>query len=189
MFLSNLHSHVQLMKQLVLVIALFGFLSLNAQDAAKADVLFKLPSVTLTNLKGSKINSAELSNNGNPFVISFWATWCKPCIKELSAIAEEYENWQSETGMKLIAVSIDDSRSSSQVKTLVSGKGWDFEVLLDPNSDFRRAMNVNAVPHTFIVNAGGDVVWQHTGYSEGSELEIIAILKKIKATQPNLNQK
>lgn len=161
----------------ILFVALFS-VSLSAQ---KHDLkpLFNLPNVSITDMLGNKVDTETLSNDGKPFIISFWATWCKPCIKELTAIAELYDEWQEETGVKLYAVSVDDSRSSGQVKTLVGGKGWDYEVLLDVNSDFRRAMNVNPVPHTFVVNGKGEVVWQHTSYSEGAELELISVIRQL----------
>lgn len=158
--------------------------SILAQEAAIDKVLFKLPSVTVTDIKGTKINTNQLSNNGKPMIISFWATWCKPCVKELTTIAEVYGDWQEETGVKLIAVSIDDSRSSAQVKTLVNGKSWEYEVLLDLNADFKRAMNVNAVPHTFVVNGKGEIVWQHTSFSEGAELDLIDVVRKLNAGEP-----
>ena len=173
------------MKQtLILLIAGLFALSLSAQEAKTDKVLFKLPSVNVVDMNGKKINTSQLTNNGKPFIISFWATWCKPCVKELTTISEVYQDWQDETGVKLIAVSIDDSRSSAQVKTLVNGKNWEYEVLLDANADFKRAMNVNAVPHTFIVNGKGEVVWQHTSFSEGSELELIALIRKLNAGEP-----
>jgi thiol-disulfide isomerase/thioredoxin len=158
--------------------------ALYAQEAKTDKVLFKMPSVNVVDMNGKKINTADLGNNGKPYISSFWATWCKPCVKELTTISEVYEEWQEETGVKLIAVSIDDSRSSAQVKTLVNGKNWEYEVLLDANSDFKRAMNVNAVPHTFIVNGKGEIVWQHTSFSEGSELELISLVRKLNAGEP-----
>jgi cytochrome c biogenesis protein CcmG, thiol:disulfide interchange protein DsbE len=173
------------MKKLILfAVALFAGISLIAQEIKTDKVLFKMPSVNVTDMNGKKINTADLNNNGKPYIISFWATWCKPCVKELTTISEVYQDWQEETGVKLIAVSIDDSRSSSQVKTLVNGKSWEYEVLLDANSDFKRSMNVNAVPHTFIVNGKGEIVWQHTSFSEGSELELIRLIKKLNAGEP-----
>lgn len=170
----------------VLIAALLLFIgtSLFAQEAATEKVLFKLPNVTVTDLKGTKVSTDKLFNDGKPIIISFWATWCKPCVKELTTIADVYEDWQKETGVKIYAVSIDDSRSSSQVKTLVNGKGWTYEVLLDVNSEFKRAMNVNAVPHTFVVNGKGEVVWQHTSFSEGAELDLIDVVRKVNAGEP-----
>ncbi len=141
----------------------------------------KLPSVTVKNLDGQTINTAELSKNGKPMIVSFWALWCKPCINELTTIADVYDEWVAETGVKLIAVSIDDSRSSSKVGPTVNGKGWEYEVLLDANGDFKRAMNVNMIPHTFLINGNGEIVWQHTSFSEGSELELIDMVRKLNA--------
>ena len=148
---------------------------LSAQDEGK-----RLPALDLKDLDGKIINTATLQNEGNPMIISFWALWCKPCIRELSTIAEVYEEWQEETGVKLVAVSIDDARSSARVGPTVYGKGWEYEVLLDPNGDFKRAMNVNMIPHTFLVNGAGEIVWQHTSFSEGSELELIELVRKLK---------
>jgi len=139
----------------------------------------RLPSVNVKTTDNKTFNTSQISNNGKPVIVSFWALWCKPCMKELTAISEVYEDWQTETGVKLIAVSIDDSRSSSNVLPTVNGKGWTFDVLLDPNGDFKRAMNVNMIPHTFIINGNGEIVWQHTSFSEGSELKLIELIRKL----------
>jgi len=139
----------------------------------------KLPSIVIKTVDGKTINTSELSNNGKPMIISFWALWCKPCQKELAAINEVYEEWQKETGVRLIAVSIDDSRSSANVLPTVNGKGWSYQVLLDVNGDFKRAMNVNQIPHTFIINGNGEIVWQHTSFAEGGELELINLIRKL----------
>lgn len=139
----------------------------------------KLPSVDVKTPDGQTINTATLSNDGKPMIISFWALWCKPCIKELTTIADVYDEWREETGVKIIAVSIDDARSSSRVKPVADGKGWTYELLLDQNSDFKRAMNVNLIPHTFLINGKGEIVWQHTSFSEGAELELIDLVRKV----------
>ncbi|MBN2175398.1 MAG: TlpA family protein disulfide reductase [Bacteroidales bacterium] len=141
----------------------------------------KIPSVEVKTPDGQLFNTENISNDGSPIIISFWATWCKPCIKELTTIADEYDDWVDETGVKLIAVSIDDARASSKVMPLVNGKNWEYDVLLDQNGDFKRAMNVNLIPHTFVIDGNGEIVWQHTSFSEGAELELINIVRKAKA--------
>jgi len=141
----------------------------------------KIPATTVKKLDGTKVNSASFSNNGKPMIISFWATWCKPCKKELDAINENYADWTKETGVKLIAISIDDARSSGKVVTDVKLKGWEYEVYIDENQDFKRAMNVNNVPHTFIIDGNGNIVWSHNSYTEGDEETLYANVKKLVA--------
>ena len=139
----------------------------------------KIPAVTVKKLDGSKVSSASFSNNGKPIIVSFWATWCKPCKKELDAIQENYADWTEETGVKLIAISIDDVRSSGKVVTDVRMKGWDFEVYLDENQDLKRAMNVNNVPFTFLIDGEGRIVWSHNSYTEGDEIKLYENVKKL----------
>lgn len=139
----------------------------------------KIPSAMVKKLDGSTINTSTFSNNGKPIIISFWATWCKPCKKELDAINEEYAELVKETGVKLIAISIDDARSSGKVVTDVKVKGWTYEVYIDENQDFKRAMNVNNVPHTFLVNSDGQIVWSHNSYAEGDEEKLFENVRKL----------
>lgn len=169
----------------IITILLFSFtvFTLRGQDQKESTRSSNLPSVELKTLDGKTILTDTLSNHGKPLIISFWALWCKPCIKELSNIANVYEEWVEETGVRLVAVSIDDPRSSSRVKPFVDGKSWEFDVLLDPNSDFKRAMNVNLIPHTFLLDGSGKVVWQHTSYTEGSEIELIQMVRKLNQGQ------
>ncbi len=138
-----------------------------------------LPNVTLKDLNGKDVNIAKLKNDGKPIVITFWATWCAPCIKEHNALSDVYDDWQDETGVKIYSVSIDDSRSTAKVKPFVEGKGWDFNVLLDVNSELKRAMNVSNPPHTFLIDGKGKIVYQHTGYLEGAEDELYEEIQKL----------
>ena len=159
-------------KLLTLSIALVATGIMMAQNGKS------LPSVKLKDLSGKTIDISTFENDGRPIIISFWATWCKPCKAELNAIAEEYDDWQDETGVTLIAVSIDDARSTGRVEPYVNGQGWDYKILLDPNGDLKRAMNVNNVPHTFIIDGNGKIVWQHNNYAAGDEEELY---KKVQA--------
>lgn len=146
--------------------------TMNAQDGKK------IANAKVKNLKGEIVNTETFSNDGKPFVVTFWATWCKPCVSELKAISEVYADWKEQTGVKIFAVSIDDSKSSKNVAPFVKGRKIDFEVFLDENSDFKRAMNVNNPPHTFLYNGKGELVWQHNGYAPGDEEELLEQIKK-----------
>lgn len=138
-----------------------------------------VPAVDLKDINGKTVNTGAFVNDG-PIIISFWATWCSPCKKELNAIHDEYIDWVEETGVKLIAVSIDDERTKNRVVPYVDGQGWDYEVLLDPNSEFRRAMGVNNVPHTFVVDAKGKIVYSHNNYSPGDEIDLYEFVLSLK---------
>ena len=140
----------------------------------------QLPSVQLKDLDGKVVDSATLENDGNPFVISFFATWCKPCLRELKAINDFYPDWQDETGMKLVAISIDEGQNVSRVKPLVDGLGFEYEVLLDSNSELKRALGIQDIPYLIIVDGDGNIVETRNGYTEGSESHIIEKIRELK---------
>ena len=147
-----------------------------------SSVLFSqnsLPSVNLKTLDGQNINTSSIENDGKPIIISFWATWCSPCKRELNNINDVYEDWVDETGVKVIAISIDDTRQVFKVGPYVEGVAWEFDVLLDTNGDFKRAMNVNNVPFTFILDGEGNIVYEHNNYAEGDEDEMYAIILEL----------
>lgn len=139
----------------------------------------QLPSLKLKNIDGATVDIATLGNDGKPFIIDFFATWCKPCNRELSAINDVYDEWQEETGVKVIAVSIDKAQNTNKVKPLVSQYGWEYEVLLDPNSDFLRALGGTMIPYVVVVDGDGNIVSKHSGYTEGAEEELIEQVRQL----------
>ena len=139
-----------------------------------------VPSVELVDLDGKLVDTEVLADeHDGPTLFCFWATWCSPCKRELNNYLELYPDWQDETGVELVAVSIDDQRSKNRVAPYVNSAMWDYTVLLDPNSDFARAMGVINVPHTFLVDASGQIVWQHNNYADGDEEELYEELLKL----------
>ena len=138
-----------------------------------------LPDTKIKSLQGNEVMFNSFGNTRDTAVIiSFWATWCIPCIQELNTIHDQYEDRQKETPFRFIAISIDDSRTMQKVKPFVAGKGWPYEIYLDVNSDLKRALNIIDVPHILIIK-NGKIVYQHNGYVNGNEEELFEILKKI----------
>ena len=139
----------------------------------------QLPSVTLKDINGRTVQTDTLSNGGKPFIIDFFATWCKPCNRELTAISEVYEDWVAETGVKLFAVSIDQAQNINKVRPLVDQHGWPYEVLLDPNGDFKRALGIQMIPYVLICDGKGNIVYKQNGYTEGAEEELIEQVREL----------
>lgn len=156
-----------------------SFLLLIACLLAAFAAQAQLPAVQLRDINGNTVNTATLSNDGKPFVISFFATWCHPCKRELKAIHEVYPDWQDETGMRVIAVSIDEGQNVNKVKPLVDAEGWEYQVLLDPNSDFKRALGIQMIPYVIICDGEGNIVDQRSGYTEGSEQHVIEKVREL----------
>ncbi len=170
---------MKFLKTLCLLLTLSAFFATSA--FAQDDEFDRLPEVTLKDMDGKSVNVADYGENGKITVMSFWATWCGPCKKELNNIAERYDRWQDEFGLEVIAVSVDDQRSSDKVKTYVNGVGWEYDVLLDVNEDLKRQLNFQTVPYTIVVDSEGDILYEHGGYVEGDENELEEIIKEIKA--------
>ncbi|MFH8143638.1 MAG: TlpA family protein disulfide reductase [Muribaculaceae bacterium] len=149
--------------------AVLAFSSLSASAA--------LPSVPLQNLDGDAVNAATLGTEGKPVIVSFFATWCKPCMRELAAIEQVYDDWQDETGVELVAVSIDKAQDADKVRSLVASHDWPYTVLLDSNSELARGVGVQAVPHVLVIDGAGNVVYSHSGYHDGAETELYEHVK------------
>lgn len=157
------------------------YLILMIAMVAIAAIAQDIPNVRIQTNEGKNVNTISWIDNETPFIVSFWSTTCKPCLKELDTLSENYDDWNEEKPFRVIAVSIDDSRSLARAKALASGRGWDmFDVFFDVNSEFRRLMNVSMVPHVFVFDKEGKQVYTHVGYKPGDEEELFKIIKNLK---------
>ena len=164
----------RLMKKIFLTMAVMLFGLVGTVSA-------QLPSVTLKDINGKTVTTDTLNNGGKPFIIDFFATWCKPCNRELTAISEVYDDWQAETGVKIFAVSIDQAQNINKVRPLVDQEGWNYDVLLDPNSEFKRSLGIQMIPYVLICDGKGNIVYRHNGYTDGAENELLDKVKELIA--------
>ena len=152
------------------------FLFLATLNAFSQD---KLPSLELFDIDGNKVNVSSFGEDGKITIFNFWATWCTPCKKELNNIADLYEDWQEDYNVEIIAVSIDDSKTTANVKSYANGQAWEYTVLLDVNKDLQRMLNGQTVPFTVITDHTGTIVEKHSGYVEGDEYILEDKLKEL----------
>lgn len=137
----------------------------------------EVPNTTIKSISGESVNMDDITKTDGVKILSFWATWCVPCINELDAISEVYDDWKDETNVELIAISTDDSRTKRRIKPLVNGKDWEYQILVDENQELKRALNISVIPHVVVVK-DGEIVYRHTGYSPGAEDELYDVVKK-----------
>lgn len=158
--------------KIVLLLILAIALTISAQEKIEGTA----PNFELENLEGDIVELSEFLGQG-PVLISFWATWCKPCVEELKAY-EKIFNEYKEKGFNLLAISVDSERSIAKVKPYISSMGYKFPVLLDPNSDVARLYYARQVPYSLMLDRSGNVLYSHMGYSRGDEIKVEEIIKK-----------
>jgi cytochrome c biogenesis protein CcmG/thiol:disulfide interchange protein DsbE len=140
----------------------------------------QVPAISIKKLTGETIDFSEwVTEMNRPIIISFWATWCSPCKKELDAVADMYPDWQEEFNVELAAISIDDRRAFAKIGPMVETRAWEYSIFTDENQALMQALNVQAVPHTFLINSDGQIVWSHSSYVPGDEYELQDKLREL----------
>jgi len=158
------------MRKLHLLLLLFGFLSYSQQN---------VPNIKTTSIDGKTVSiQTDFLEKDKLYIFSFWATWCSPCIQELDAINEVYEDWKKNLNVELIAVSTDDSRTQKRVKPLVNGKGWNYTILLDTNQEFKRSLGISNIPYLIVIK-NGKIVFTENGHTPGNEDKLFEKLKSL----------
>jgi len=135
-----------------------------------------VPNTKLKNLESEFIYTNDVLIENNFYIISFWATWCIPCINELDAIVDIYEELEKDN-IEVIAISTDDARTKKRVRPMINGKDWNFKILLDENHDLKRALNIVGIPHT-IITKGTKIIYRRIGYSPGEEIDLFEFIRE-----------
>ena len=136
-----------------------------------------IPNINLNTLSGKSVKIQDEISKDKITILSFWASWCVPCINELDAISEVYDEWQEDFNMELIAISTDDARTQKRIRPMVNGKGWPYKILLDKNQELKRALNISTIPQIIILK-DSKIIYIHSGYSPGVEDEFYDIIKE-----------
>jgi thiol-disulfide isomerase/thioredoxin len=159
-------------------------LTTQAQAPVSSGADERLSAVVLRDVDGKALKLSELVGNGRPVLLTFWATWCTPCKKELNNYLDLYEDWATDYGLQLVAVSIDDARNSAKVKSYIKGVRWPYRILLDPNEDMKRILNFQTIPYTLLYDGQGKVVYRHNSYVEGDEFVMDEKIRNLANTKP-----
>jgi len=161
------------MKIVLILFSIVVFsISLVSQDNSEG--IRKGPDFTLENLDGNLVELYKEVGDG-PILLSFWATWCKPCLDELNEYKQIYSEYKDQ-GFKMYAISTDDENTVAKVKPLVKSKGYNFPVLLDTNSDAVRLYYAQSVPYSVILDKKGMIIYSHLGYMRGDEVKVKQII-------------
>jgi thiol-disulfide isomerase/thioredoxin len=177
--------NAQVLKGLLAVALLWGSVgSAKAQTPSTVGADERLSAVVLRDVDGKALKLSELVGNGRPVLLTFWATWCTPCKKELNNYLDLYEDWSKDYGLQLVAVSIDDARNSAKVKSYIKGVRWPYRILLDPNEDMKRILNFQTIPYTLLYDGQGKVVYRHNSYVEGDEFVMDEKIRNLAKTKP-----
>ena len=158
---------------------LFGLLLLAAFSIQSFAQYSNLPSTPVKDMKGASVPFNKTIEEGKVTLISFWATWCIPCKKEIHAIKTNLSDWQKDVDFNYMVVSEDESREAAKVRSYAKTQGWEFPSYHDPNNDLKRSLNFQNVPFTVILDKEGKVAYMHTSYAEGSEMELYEKVKEL----------
>jgi len=158
----------------ILVVVLSSGLVMAGCSAQGPQVGRLAPDFQLQSLDGQTVSLSDF--RGNPVLLNFWATWCRPCRFEMPLIQEIYEDKEwSDKGLVILAINIIDElrgESPSRAKEFMESYGFSFPVLLDANQDVALKYNIRAIPTTFFIDKDGIIQDIKIGaFSSKTEIE------------------
>jgi len=145
------------------------------QGAREPQVGGSLPGFTLKDVDGVSRSLSDYLGK-QVILISFWATWCEPCKKEMIHLQKIYEQ-KKVKGFTVLSISMDEPETQGDAVTYAKQRGFTFPVLIDAESQVTQTLNPKrAAPFSMLVSREGKVVWSHEGFVTGDEAEIARVI-------------
>lgn len=122
-------------------------------------------SIHVKNERGEKSFLKAHMPKGKVYLVSVWATWCRPCISELHALQKVHCEWSQEYDFEFVAVSIDAPNDHSKIYRMANKTDWNFKILHDEYGYLVRELEVSKLPRLFLVDQKGNIVYEPRGYN------------------------
>jgi thiol-disulfide isomerase/thioredoxin len=158
----------------ILVFAVAGYDIFNVTRSPD-----NLPPLNFTSIKGHQFSLESL--RGKPVLVTFWATTCASCIKEIPHLIELYNNYHPK-GLEIIAIAMRYD-PPNYVIAMSKEKALPYEVVYDVNSSYAQAFGgVNLTPNSFLIAPNGEIVLHKLGLLNQQKIEslLAEFLKGVK---------
>lgn len=116
------------------------------------------PNFELPDLKGEKVSLSHY--RGRIVLLNFWATWCKPCVKEMPAMQKVYDDLRDHG---FVVLAINELEDEQRVRAHIADHGHTFPVLLDDDNRVANMYGVRGLPVSVFVDETGRVTDYVTG--------------------------
>ena len=136
------------------------------------------PSFSADLLGGGKFSLQEGLKKKKPILISFWATWCAPCLEELKHV-QEMINTEKDLGLNVVTINVDTNETSTDLKPTIKLYKFTFPVVMDPSHEvFQKYKSEKSLPFSVLVAPSGEIEASFQGYDEKMVSKIKAVVQK-----------
>ncbi|MCB9255464.1 MAG: TlpA family protein disulfide reductase [Bdellovibrionaceae bacterium] len=125
------------------------------------------PNFTGEKIDGSRVSLSDVLKEKRALMLCFWASWCVPCLEELSQLAQGLAK-NTDLPLDVLTVNVDTAETNEDVRPTMKAYGLKFPVVLDPSHKiFARYQQQGSLPFSVLINSKGEVVESFNGLHEG----------------------